>query len=228
MTDSKQIPFGSSRPRCERRTAPRSEDRQPFAPISFDIEAGSPASSKRVGTKLSSASGPPARARLGHRRDGVARWCVRSRRVDGLARAADHHRDDATGLSNRGEISTDELARRPVAGPTSSDAREPGEPVAEAGQQARSGMPVCFAQPEGVTRLDAPTPPRPATTHPVAPSSTPPAPSLADEAAQINAPAGARRRSRQDARADAGCGTAVPAGRDDQERRGYAILALVA
>jgi hypothetical protein len=115
---------------------------------------------------------------------------------------------------------------------TSSLAREPGEPVAEAGHPARVGdAGAALAQAEGGDpALDAPKPPRPATTHPVTgPVTEPPAPSLADEAAQINA---ARKALARDPAQTLALMQAAeqqfPNGAMIQERRGYAILALVA
>jgi hypothetical protein len=121
----------------------------------------------------------------------------------------------------------------PVAGSTSSRAREPGDPVAEAGQQARVGdAGAALAQPVGGDPvLDAPAPPRPDTTHPVAPADPvqpPPSSSLASEAAQINA---ARKALDGDPAKTLELMQAAeqqsPDGAMIQERRGYAILALV-
>jgi hypothetical protein len=118
----------------------------------------------------------------------------------------------------------------PVAGLMSSHAREPGEPVAEAGQQARVGdAGAALAQPEGGDpALDAPTPPRPATTHPVPVAPTHSLADEADEAMQINA---ARQALADDPATTLALMQAAeqqfPNGAMIQERRGYAILALV-
>jgi hypothetical protein len=206
------------------------------APIAFDVEAGlARFEQARVGTKLSSATGGGLR---------VLGWVVGATVLlsGALGAAGLMRQDDAPRLatmtpattpaavvhaqrSDRAEADL-EHEDAPVAGQPSSSAREPGEPVAEAGQQARVGdAGAALAQPEGGDpALDAPTPPRPATNHPVAPQ-----PSLADEAAQINA----ARKALADDPAKAlslmqAAEQQFPDGAMIQERRGYAILALVA
>jgi hypothetical protein len=202
------------------------------APIAFDVEAGlARFEQARVTTKVGSASGTGLR---------VLGWVIGATvLIGGALGAADlMSRDHAPQIA--AAVTPEALPTKPavpakpelkpedapVAGSMSSIAREPGESVAEAGQQARVGeADAALAQPEGDDpALDDPTPPRPATTHPVEP-----APSLADEAAQINA---ARQALTHDpAKALALMQAAeqeFPNGAMIQERRGYAILALVA
>jgi len=200
------------------------------APITFDVEAGlARFEQARFGTKLNSTAGSSLR---------VLAWVIGATVLLGGAFGA----ASLIGQDDAGRISSTAVpgAMTPpkdtdlrsedgrVAGLTSSLAREPGEPVAEAGHPARVGdAGAALAQPEGGDpALDAPKPPRPATTHPV---TEPPTPSLADEAAQINA---ARKALADDpAKALALMQAAeqqFPNGAMIQERRGYAILALVA
>jgi hypothetical protein len=214
------------------------------SPIAFDMEAGlARFEQARVGTKLSSVSGSGLR---------VLGWVVGATvLLGGAFGAADLMREDdkprlaamtpppAVHAERSAEAEADlEHEDKPVAGSMSSRAREPGDPVAEAGQQARVGdAGAALAQPEGGDpTLDAPAPPRPDTTHPVVPADPvqpPPSSSLASEAAQINA---ARKAARKALDGDPAKTLALmqaaeqqfPDGAMIQERRGYAILALVA
>jgi hypothetical protein len=213
------------------------------APITFDIEAGlARFEQARFGTKLNSTAGTTLR---------VLGWVIGATVLLGGAFEA----ASLIGQDDAPRISSGSGAMAPakdtdlrsedgrVAGLTSSLAREPGEPVAEAGHPARVGdAGAALAQPEGGDpALDAPKPPRPDTSHPdtghqdTGDSDTshadtgPQTPSLADEAAQINA---ARKVLAEDpAKALALMQAAelqFPNGAMIQERRGYAILALVA
>jgi hypothetical protein len=197
------------------------------APITFDIEAGlARFEQARFGTKLNSTSST---VMSGMR---VLGWLVGATvLLGGVMGAADLMRQDDAPRITAAMTPPKDIDLRsedaPVAGLPSSHAHEPGEPVAEAGQQAGVGdAGAALAQPEGGDpALDAPTPPRPATTHPV---TTPPAPSMADEAAQINA---ARKALADDPATTLALMQAAeqlfPDGAMIQERRGYAILALV-
>jgi hypothetical protein len=200
------------------------------APITFDIQAGlARFEQARFGTKLNSAAGSGLR---------VLGWVVGATvLLGGVIGAAELMQQDdvpriTTAMTPPADVDADaginmRSKDAPVAGLTSSHAPEPGEPVAEAGQQDRVGdADAALAQPEGGDpALDAPTPPRPDVTPPDAPAE----PSLADEAVQINA-------ARKALATDPGKTLALmqaaelqfPNGSMIQERRGYAILALVA
>lgn len=200
------------------------------APIAFDVDAGlARFEQARLGTKLNGAAGSGVR---------VLAWVVGATVLLGGAFGAARlmQQDDAPRITAAMAPPKDTDLRSedaPVAGLTSSHAREPGEPVAETGQQARVGdAGAALAQPEGGDpALDAPKPPRPAATHPdtTLPVAGPPTPSLADEAAQINA---ARKALADDPATTLALMQAAeqqfPNGAMIQERRGYAILALVA
>jgi hypothetical protein len=193
------------------------------APITFDVEAGlARFEQARLATKLDSTAGSSLR---------VLGWVVGATVLIGgaLGAAGLIGQEDAPRIFAAMTPVNDTDLRiegGPVAGPASSHARPPGEPVAEAGPSARVGdAGAALAQPEGGDpALDVPKPPRPATTHPVTP-----APSLADEAAQINA---GRNALDDDPAATLALLQAAeqqfPNGAMIQERRGYAILALVA
>lgn len=200
------------------------------APIHFDVEAGLARFEQSLATaKFGAASGASLR---------VLGWVVGATVLLGGAIGA-------AGLVSQSEPPRVTAAMAPptdlhtqddpVAGPTSSGSREPGEPVAEVGQQTRVGdAGAAPLQPVGGDpALDMPEPPRPATTHPVEESPKPSVPTaqpeLPDEATQINA---ARKALASDpAKALALMEAAeqqFPNGAMIQERRGYAILALVA
>lgn len=196
------------------------------APIRFDVEAGlARFEQARFGTKLNGAAGSGLR---------VLAWVVGATVLIGgaIGAAGLIQRDDAPRIASGPMTPATDTDLRseddPVVGLPSSLAREPAEPVAEAGHQARVGdAGAALVQPEGGDpALDAPKPPRPATAHPVAPPSEP---SLADEAAQINA---ARKALADDPAKTLALMQAAeqqfPNGAMIQERRGYAILALVA
>jgi hypothetical protein len=198
-------------------------------PITFDIEAGlARFEQARFGTKLNSSATSAGTAATSLR---VLGWIVGATVLVGgaIGAAGLMQQDDAPRITAAMTPPADTDIRSkdaPVAGLTSLHAREPGEPVAEAGQQDRVGdAGAALAQPEGGDpALDAPTPPRPAVTPPAAPE-----PSLADEAVQINA---ARKALADDPAKTLALMQAAeqqfPNGAMIQERRGYAILALVA
>jgi hypothetical protein len=204
------------------------------APLHYDVEAGLARFEKSVvGSKLSSTSGASLR---------VLGWVIGATvLLGGAFGAASVMSQDAAprttlAMSPSADLHTQDA---PVAGPTSSGTREPGAPVAEAGQAGVGDAGAAIVQPAGGNpALDEPTPPRPDTTHPVdepsdsKPGSTPkpePEPSLADEATQINA---ARQALASDPAKTLALMEAAekqfPNGAMIQERRGYAILALVA
>jgi hypothetical protein len=200
------------------------------APITYDVEAGlARFEQARLGTKLDAAAGSGLR---------VLGWVIGATVLLGgaLGAAGLIGQDEAPRITAAMTPPKDTDLHRegaPVAGLPSSHAPKPGEPVAEPGHQARVGdAGAALAQPEGGDpALDAPKPPRPATTHPDATDSDAdaPTPSLADEAVQINA---ARQALANDPAKTLALMQAAeqqfPNGAMIQERRGYAILALVA
>ena len=203
------------------------------APLHYDVEAGlARFEQAMVGTKLATASGATLR---------VLGWVVATSVLLGgsigaakLMQESDAPRITAA-MTPPQDLHTQDA---PVAGPASLGTREPGEPVAEAGQPAGFGdAGAAIVQPEGGDpALDVPTPPRPDTIHPaIKPSSKPeptpaptPEPEL-DEAAQINA---ARKALASDPAKTLALMQAAeqqfPNGVMIQERRGYTILALMA
>lgn len=227
MTDPKQIPIRLLEDPTVADALRRDlELASNHAPISFDVQAGlARFEQARFGTKLNSTAGSGLR---------VLGWVVGATVLLGgvIGAAGLMQQDDAPRITTAMTPPADaEIKIRskdaPVAGLPSSHAREPGEPVAEAGQQDRvQDAGAALAQPEGDDpALDAPTPPRPAITPPDAPAE----PSLADEAMQINA---ARKALANDPGKTLALMQAAelqfPNGSMIQERRGYAILALVA
>lgn len=232
MTDPKQMPIRLlDDPAVSDALRRDLELASSHAPITFDIEAGlARFEQARFGTKLNGSAGT---AGTGLR---VLGWIVGATvLLGGVIGAADLIRhDDAPRIAAAMTPVKDTDLRSedaPVAGLTPSHAHQPGEPVAEAGQQAQVGdAGAALAQPEGGDpALDAPTPPRPATTSPATTPPAAPAPSLQDEAMQINA-------ARQALASDPAQTLSLmqeaeqqfPNGAMIQERRGYAILALVA
>jgi hypothetical protein len=202
------------------------------APISYDVDAGLARFEQSLAaTKLGSASGATVRM-LG--------WVVGATvLLGGAFGAVDSMRQRDTPRVTVAMTPSTELHTQdgPVAGPTSSGTREPGEPVAEAGQAGVGDAGAALVQPAGGNpALDVPTPPRPDTSHSPAasPESKPePAPSnetsLADEATQINAARQALASDPAEALALMEAAERLfPNGSMIQERRGYAILALVA
>lgn len=223
MTDPKQIPIRLLEDPAVTDALRRDlELASSHAPITFDVEAGlARFEQARFGTKLNGAAASSLR---------VLAWVVGASVLIGgaLGAAGLLQQDDAPRITAAMTPPKDTDLHRedaPEAGVTPAHAHEPGEPVAETGHQDRVGdVGAGLAQPEGGDpALDASKPPRPAT-DPVDPT-----PSLADEAVQINA---ARKALADDPAKTLALMQAAeqqfPNGAMIQERRGYAILALVA